>query len=731
MLLINKQSTNKQTRTYNRATCVVFLKTHESFGGLSNMAGGFPLHIMGTRIYTTEALYQASRFPHLPEVQRLIIGQTSPMTAKMKSKAYRNDSRPDWNQMRVKVMRWCLRVKLVQNLAKFSELLLQTGDRQIVEESRKDDFWGAKPVDERTLVGINVLGRLLMELRVVAAQSQDRELLRTVEPPDIPEFLLFGRPIEAISASDPAERGATSAASASAIDGRTTEGTAKQASLFAAPTAREAAVPAYIASQAPEHEPLGRLKPYLAMKDSGVPWLGKVPEHWELPRLGALLRERGETNNGGSVTHVLSVTRDRGVIPYADKGNIGNKKSDDITRYKIVRPDDIVVNCMNVIIGSVGLSRYTGCLSPVYYVLMRRSANDEPRYLNSFFQTKPFQLSLIRIGNGILAHRMRIPMELLKCEPFPHPPHAEQAAIVRFLEWANRRLERAIRAKRKVIALLNEQKQAIIHRAVTRGLDPTSPLKPSGIPWLGDIPQHWEARQLRHLGRLHKGVGGSKEDATPDGVPCVRYGELYFHFRNFIRAPRGFVSTAKAATYTTIRFGDVLFAASGEKVEEIGKSAVNLYQDHAVCGGDIVIFRPAVAVEAAFLGYALDSHGAAHQKSTMCRGTTIKHVYPDELRSLWMCIPPISEQKQIVATLDNDLLSCNTVISSLEHEIELLGEYRTRLVADVVTGKLDVREAAVRLPDETDEPEPLDDVDAMSDEEETSTEDMAAESEEL
>ncbi|MBI5444879.1 MAG: restriction endonuclease subunit S [Deltaproteobacteria bacterium] len=216
------------------------------------------------------------------------------------------------------------------------------------------------------------------------------------------------------------------------------------------------------------------LKPYSSYKDSGVPWLGEVPAHWELPRLGALLCERGETNDDGRVTDVLSVLRERGVIPYAEKGNIGNKKSEDITRYKIVRPDDIVVNCMNVIIGSVGLSRYTGCLSPVYYVLTRRSERDDPRYLDAYFQTKPFQGSLVRIGNGILAHRMRIPMELLKCELFPRPPSDEQTAIVRFLDHTDRRIRRYIHAKQKLIKLLEEQKQAIIHRAVTRGLDPAA-----------------------------------------------------------------------------------------------------------------------------------------------------------------------------------------------------------------------------------------------------------------
>src|SRR5262245_30763174 len=148
-------------------------------------------------------------------------------------------------------------------------------------------------------------------------------------------------------------------------------------------------------------------------------------------------------------------------------------------------PDDIVVNCMNVIIGSVGLSRYTGCLSPVYYVLTRRSEDDDPGYLNAYFQAKPFQESLVRIGNGILAHRMRIPMELLKCEPFPRPPAVEQAAIVRFLHHMDQRNRSYIRAKQQLIKLLEEQKQVIIHKAVTRGLDPNVRLKPSNVKYLG------------------------------------------------------------------------------------------------------------------------------------------------------------------------------------------------------------------------------------------------------
>lgn len=190
-----------EARTYIREECVVFRKTKELFGGLSNMAGGFYLKVNGTRIFTSEALYQACRFPHRPEIQRLIVQQASPMTAKMKSKPHRKDSRPDWDAVRIKIMRWCLRVKLVQNWPEFGRLLLATGDRPIVEESRKDDFWGAKAVDDKALIGANVLGRLLMELRE-DLKGPNSESLRNVLPLDIPNFLLFDKPINIVEERD-------------------------------------------------------------------------------------------------------------------------------------------------------------------------------------------------------------------------------------------------------------------------------------------------------------------------------------------------------------------------------------------------------------------------------------------------------------------------------------------------------------------------------------------------
>lgn len=182
---------------------MVFLKTNERYGGLSNMAPGFPIVVNGTRVKTSEALYQACRFPHLPGVQRQIISENSPMTAKMRSKPHRNNSREDWDFVRVKIMRWCLNVKLAQNWKEFGRLLLATSGRPIVEHSRRDDFWGAKLLDDNTLVGANVLGRLLMELRDSMMLKPIADF-REVSPPMVDNFLLFGQPIEMI-AGNPTE----------------------------------------------------------------------------------------------------------------------------------------------------------------------------------------------------------------------------------------------------------------------------------------------------------------------------------------------------------------------------------------------------------------------------------------------------------------------------------------------------------------------------------------------
>jgi len=187
-------------KVYNANECCVFRKTKELYGGLSNMASGYPLKVNGVHILTSEALYQACRFPHLPDIQEKIIKEKSPMSAKMVGKPYRNNSREDWDDTRIKVMRWCLKVKLAQNFFEFGKLLESTFDKPIVEDSSKDDFWGAirDKQDENILKGTNALGRLLMELRQFYNEKRYTYEMFVVEPLNIPNFTLFGQKIDTI-----------------------------------------------------------------------------------------------------------------------------------------------------------------------------------------------------------------------------------------------------------------------------------------------------------------------------------------------------------------------------------------------------------------------------------------------------------------------------------------------------------------------------------------------------
>ena len=282
------------------------------------------------------------------------------------------------------------------------------------------------------------------------------------------------------------------------------------------------------------------------------------------------------------------------------------------------------------------------------------------------------------------------------------PPLPEQAAIVEYLERETERIDALVAKNRQLIERLQEYRTALITRTVTSGLpsdaaravglDPSPRLKPSGVEWLGEVPEHWQVIKIGKMGSFSKGGGGSKEDEVEDGVPCVRYGDLYTVHQFFIRSTRANISQEGAVRYTPIRYGDLLFAGSGETIEEIGKSAVNLIADPAYCGGDVILFHPLIDIEAVFLGYAADSSPAVYQKSCMGRGVTVMHIYANELKHLLLAVPPLDEQRAIAEHLDRETECIEALVAKERHFIERLQEYRTALITAAVTGKVDVRE---------------------------------------
>ena len=429
------------------------------------------------------------------------------------------------------------------------------------------------------------------------------------------------------------------------------------------------------------------MKLYPAYKESGIDHIGQIPKHWKLARIGAVLRERKETNMDGHVSMILSVMRKRGVIPYDEKGNVGNKASEDITRYKIVEPRDIVINSMNVIIGSVGLSKHRGCLSPVYYVLKNRSEQDLPEYIAAYFQTETFQTSLVGLGNGILAHRMRIPMELLKSEPIPAPPTNEQAAIVRHLDDAEQRIRTYVSAKERLIALLEEMKQAIIHQAVTRGLDPNVTLKPSGVEWLGDVPEHWEIQQLKQKSRIFRGRFSHRprNDASLyDGpYPFIQTGDIA-RAGKWITTYEQTLNDRGLAVSQMFPRGTLVMTIAAN----IGDVAI---LDLDACFPDSVVgFSPGRNVDRDYLYNVFQSMKTEFLR--LAPVNTQGNLNVDRIGAAIVAFPPIAEQTAIAARLNRAADGIDAAIGRARRQIELMEEYRTRLIADVVTGKIDVRE---------------------------------------
>jgi type I restriction enzyme S subunit len=455
------------------------------------------------------------------------------------------------------------------------------------------------------------------------------------------------------------------------------------------------------------------LKPYSQYKQTGSTWLGAIPSHWEEVPLGRVLVQRIEQNRPVKTTEILSLSLRQGVIPYSEKKSGGNKAKSDLSAYTLAYPGDIVLNSMNVVVGSVGLSKYYGAVSPVYYVLHTRKRMDLIQYFDAIFQDKSFQQSLWGLGNGIMflqskttgkfnTIRLRIPMSKLRRVIVTLPPPDEQAAIVKFLDYANGKIERAIRAKRKLIGLLNEQKQAIIHHAVTRGLDPNVKLKPSGIPWLGDVPEHWEIKRIKYLMNTV-----DCRSATGDEVllSMRKYHGLVPYHEHFHKPPQA--ATLKG--FKLVKPGQIVVNRM-----QAGFGLISSSTYDGLVSPDFGVFQPTGEVVPEFLGELFRSREvrAQFQRESKGLGTGqsgFMRLYDDRIGIVHIAFPPfVDEQHMILSHLKDDVRGVENTIRITEREIALLLEYRTTLTAEVVTGKLDVREAVKRLPNQGDEPLPAD-----------------------
>ncbi|MBS4275319.1 type I restriction/modification system, specificity subunit [Campylobacter vulpis] len=427
----------------------------------------------------------------------------------------------------------------------------------------------------------------------------------------------------------------------------------------------------------------------VSYKPSGIEWLGggKIPTHWEVKPLQAIFNQRNEQNNNLEFQTILSLVKDVGVIPYEEKGNVGNKAKDDLQGYKIARVNDLVLNKMNAVIGSLGVSKYDGLVSPIYLVLYIENPNYLIAYYSYLFQTKSIQKFLRKFAYGIMEIRESIDYLEFKKMFLPIPPLQEQKEIAEFLDKKCEKIQNYINKKQKLITLLQEKKQALINQAVTKGLNPNIEFKPSGIEYLGLIPHHWEVRRVATLGKFFKGSNISKNDLQDSGVCVVLYGDIYTKYEIKTKQFHSKIAENFAKDKTQILFGDLLFSGSGETKEDIGKCICYLGNEKAYVGGDVIVLRQ-MGQDSLFLSYVLNSDYIKYQKAVVSKGEIIIHIYASNLRDLKIPLPPLQEQKEIAEFLDSKVAQINSVIEKTKKQIELIKEYKNTLINEAICGRV-------------------------------------------
>lgn len=420
---------------------------------------------------------------------------------------------------------------------------------------------------------------------------------------------------------------------------------------------------------------------YGSYKESNIEWVGLIPNHWEVLPIRAIFEERRERNDGPKTDFILSVMKDIGIIPYDEKGNVGNKKSEKIENYKVVYPGDLVINKMNAIIGSLGISKYHGALSQVYIILYpKNKERNNQLFLGYLFQVKPFQTSLIKIAKGIMELRESIEFNEFKKLPLPLPTRLEQDKIVAFLDEKTREIDDAIAKKQRLIKLLQEQKAILINNAVTKGLDPDVPMRESGVEWLGGIPAHWETSRSKWLFMIRN------ERARSDDQQLSAT-QAY-----------GVISQQEYMQREGRKVTQITQHLDKRRHVEIDDFVISMRSfqgglERAWASGCIrssyVVLQPSPQINVDFFAYLFKSYRyiqALRATSNFIRDGQDLNFNNFSLVDL----PVISleEQKAIANFLKEATLNLANTSELIQREIDLLSEYRTCLVSEAVTGKI-------------------------------------------
>jgi type I restriction enzyme S subunit len=430
--------------------------------------------------------------------------------------------------------------------------------------------------------------------------------------------------------------------------------------------------------------------PYSQYKDSGEPWLGKVPEHWALVRTKALLCER--VTKGYPDEPLLAATQTKGVVRKEQYENRTVLALKDLHLLKLVRVGDFVIS-LRSFQGGIEYAREQGIISPAYTILYPKTAQNHA-FLAWLFKSKPYIENLALHVTGI-RQGQNIDYERLSRSALPLPPIEEQIAIARFLNYTDRQIKRYIRAKQKLVKLLNEEKQAIIQQAVIHGINPNVCFKPSVIEWLGDVPATWKIKKIKYLFQ-------EVDKRSTTGNETLLSLRMYQGL-----VPHNEVSDRPISSNDVIGFK---LTQPGEVVMNRMRAASGMFAVTPMPGivsPDYAVFRQISNIDPDYYVHLFKTpimRGIfrSHSKGLGTGQSGFLRLYSDKFCAIKVPVPPIEEQQKIVTYLNETLYKTNFAITNIEKELQLVEAYRNRLMSDIVTGQLDVRDIALRLPDEID-----------------------------
>ncbi len=427
------------------------------------------------------------------------------------------------------------------------------------------------------------------------------------------------------------------------------------------------------------------------MKDSGIQWLKEIPSSWKLKKIKYTLKERIEKNNPIRTSDILSLTAKQGVIPYDEKEGGGNKPKEDVSAYRLAYPGDIVMNSMNILSGSVGLSRYFGCVSPVYYMLRPYSNEDDVRYFNYIFQTTVFQKSLFGLGNGILIKesgngklntiRMRIPMDKFGNLVIPIATAQEQRIIADILDNKCSEIDSLVADIQSQIDTLEQYKRSVITEAVTKGLNPDAEMKDSGIEYVGTIPAHWDKHPLYcyFVERKNKNSLGKEENLL-----SLSYGRV---IQKDINSNGGLLPES-FNTYNIVETNDIIIRPTDLQNDK-RSLRTGLVKEHGIITSAYIALKAKANLISGYYHYLLHAFDVMKVFYNMGNGVR-QGLNFSEFSRLMVFYPPYEEQKAITSYLDKKCSDIDSVIADKQSQLASIDEYKKSLIYEYVTGKKEV-----------------------------------------